>query len=128
MSEAAGEFLGSWFGFAASVLEEARLLGTALDDNVTPVQIWPGHFDAAIEIGDAARGRRATYGASPGDAGHDAPYLYVASWAEIDRDLPFWNGAGFNGASLPYARLVDAEDARAQALAFFEEGYAILHT
>ena len=127
VSEAVGDFLGSWFGFAASVLEEARLLGTAPDDDVTPVQIWPGHFDPAIEIGDADSGRRATYAASPGDGGHDAPYLYVASWGEVDRNLAFWNGAGFNGASLPYDQIVDAEDPRTLALAFFSQGYDILH-
>ena len=68
-------FLAGWYGFAWSVLEELR----ADAESVEPsrVQLWPEHFDAAFDwhFGDC----HATFGASPGDASHDAPYLYVVS-------------------------------------------------
>lgn len=122
-----GAFLGDWFGFGTSVLEEARLLATAPDDDLSRVQMWPGHFDPAFEMGSLEAGRRATYGASPGDASHDEPYFYVASWGDIDRANDYWNDDGFNGGSLPYADLLTAEDPRSLALDFFRRGYDILH-
>ncbi len=120
-----GRFLGDWFGFAWSVLEELRLTPDA--DDVSRTQLWPGHFDPAIEMGDADAGRRATYGASPGDGAHPGPYLYVAAWGEIDRADPFWNDAAFDGGSLGYAELLAADDPVATALAFFRRGHDILH-
>ncbi|MEM7286718.1 MAG: hypothetical protein AAF480_10240 [Actinomycetota bacterium] len=125
--EDVGAFLGDWFGFGTSVLEEARLLATAPDDDLSRVQMWPGHFDPAFEMGSLEAGRRATYGASPGDASHDEPYFYVASWGEIDRAEQYWNDDGFNGGSLSYAELLAADDPRALALDFFRRGYDILH-
>lgn len=125
--EDVGAFLGDWFGFGTSVLEEARLLATAADDDLSRVQMWPGHFDPAFEMGSLEAGRRATYGASPGDASHDEPYVYVASWGDIDRTDPYWNDDGFNGGSLSYAELLAADDPRALALDFFRRGYEILH-
>ena len=125
--EDVGAFLGDWFGFGTSTLEEARLLGVDPDDDVSRVQIWPGHFDPAFEMGSLDAGRRATYGASPGDASHDQPYLYVAAWGDIDRTNPYWNDDGFNGGSLSYADLRAADDPQALALDFFRRGYDILH-
>ncbi len=40
----------------------------------------------------------------------------------------FWNDEAFNGASLPYAALLEAEDPVASALDFLLQGYGILHT
>ena len=125
--EDVGAFLGDWFGFGTSVLEEARLLATAPDDDLSRVQMWPGHFDPAFEMGSLEAGRRATYGASPGDGSHDEPYLYVASWGDIDRSNEYWNDDGFNGGSLSYAELLAADDPRALAQDFFRRGYDILH-
>ncbi|MEQ8719338.1 MAG: hypothetical protein RIE08_17155 [Acidimicrobiales bacterium] len=117
------DFVADWFGFATSVLEEMRLTGGALD--VSRVQLWPGHFDVAIEIGDGDSGRRATYGASPGDTAHDAPYLYIAPWASVPDDA-FWDSNAFTGAELGYADILDADDQRGRALGFFREGHRIL--
>ncbi len=119
------DFFGDWFGFAASVLEELRLTPGAVD--VSRTQIWPGHLDAAIEMGDADAGRRATYGASPGDADHPEPYLYVGPWGDIDRSLDFWNDRHFPGASLAYAELSSAGDQRTRALRFFGRAHTLLH-
>lgn len=115
-----GEFLGAWFGFSWAVLEELRLTPDAVD--VGRPQLWPGHFDPALEMGPVDAGR-ATYGCSPGDADHDEPYLYVAAWGEIDRRDMFWNSESFNGGSLPYAELRAAADPFAAALGFFRAGY-----
>lgn len=126
VSEQSGAFLADWFGFATSVLEEVRLLGADGDD-VSRVQIWPGHFDPAVEIGDADAGQRASYGASPGDADHDEPYLYVGAWGEVDRSNPFWNDTSFNGASMSYAELRATDDPWLAAVDFFGRGYSVLH-
>ncbi len=53
-------------------------------------------------------GRRATYGASPGDENHPGPYLYVSAWDAVDPADPFWNSEFFTGASLPYERLLES--------------------
>ena len=116
-----GEFLAAWFGFAWSVLEELRLTDGAVD--VDRTQLWPGHFDPAIAMGDAESGSRATYGASPGDAGHDEPYLYVGAWGDVDRTDPYWNETSFNGASMAYAELRAAEEPVTTAIEFFRSGY-----
>lgn len=117
-------FLGDWFGFGTAVLEELRVTPGAED--VGRVQLWPGHLDPAVEIGSQDAGQRATYGASPGDHAHGEPYLYVGAWGDVDRSDPFWNEDNFNGASLPFADLVDADDQYQAALDFFQSGLAKL--
>lgn len=110
--------LGSWFGFAWSVLEQLRFEGRSLSPG--RVQLWPEHFDAAVELGEESAGRRAAFGASPGDDAHPEPYLYVAPWHE--RAGAFWNDGAFGGASLTHATLLTADDQRERALAFFRRG------
>ena len=110
-------FIGDWFGFAASVLEELR--AGAGDWDETRVQIWPEHFDAAVELGSEAAGARAAYGCSPSDEGH--PSL-TATWRRGSPTASrgeLWNATGFTGAELPYASLLAAGDQRAAALEFF---------
>lgn len=117
--------LAAWFGFGWSVLEE--ILRDARDDeDPGRVQLWAEHFDPATEIGDADAGSRASFGASPGDADHAEPYLYVGAWGEIDRSESFWNDTHFNGGSLSYAQLLAADDQRQTALDFFRDGLALL--
>jgi len=113
--------IGDWFGFAASVLEEARRAPHGAE--VSRVQLWPEHFDLAFEMGSADEGRRASYGASPGDDAHPEPYLYVAAWGQIDRSDTYWNDTTFNGAGLTYRDLLAADDQRGAALAFLRRGY-----
>ena len=116
----AGAFLGDWFGFSWAVLEELRVTPGATDAERT--QLWPGHFDPAAAIGDADRDQRATYGCSPGDEAHDEPYLYVGAWGDVDRDDPYWNETSFNGASLPHAALLKADNAVQAAIDFLRAG------
>jgi hypothetical protein len=110
--------LGDFYGFACSVLEELRHEQPNEDPSL--VQLWPEHFDIAIELGSEAKGVRANYGASPGDTDHDEPYLYVGPWtADVSGEL--WNGRGFKGAELAYAELLEAPDQRLAALRFMRE-------
>jgi hypothetical protein len=114
-AEAAGA-LGDYFGFATSVLEALRAAHPSLDPS--RVQLWPEHFDVSVELGSEGEGRRAGYGASPGDEEHPEPYLYVVPWGAVP-DGPRWQAKGFNGAQLDYAQLLEAGDQRAAALEFF---------
>ena len=118
-SSNAAAALGDWFGFGTSVLEQARRTEGATD--VSRVQLWPEHFDLAFEMGTGES--RASYGASPGDAAHPDPYLYISAWEEIDRSEPFWNDSAFNGASFSYRMLLEAPDQRRAALEFFDRGF-----
>ncbi len=109
--------LASWFAFGAGVLEELRA-ETALEHDPTPAQLWPEHFDIAIELGSDAAGARAGYGASPGDELHAEPYLYVVPWsAPVQGEL--WTATAFTGAQLSYADLLASDDRRATALDFY---------
>ncbi|MGA2320405.1 MAG: hypothetical protein ABSG95_06650 [Solirubrobacteraceae bacterium] len=120
----ASAFLGDWFGFGASVLEELRA-GASEELEPSRVQLWPEHFDLSVEIGSEHDGWRAGYGASPGDELHAAPYLYVVPWGELPGG-ELWRATAFRGAELPYATLQAARDQRGAALAFFGERLAAL--
>lgn len=112
----AARFLGRWFGFAARVLETVRAeCGPAHDPS--RVQLWPEHFDLAVELGAEAAGQRAAYGLSPGDASHPAPYLYVAPW-QAPPPGELWQAAGFAGAELSYAELRASADPLQAAVTF----------
>lgn len=99
-------FLGAWFGFVTSVLEQLRAEART-EWEPSRVQLWPEHFDVAVELGSEELEQRAAYGGSPCDEGHAEPYLYVAPWT----------GSGL--VEMSYADLLEAEDQRAAALAFF---------
>jgi hypothetical protein len=120
----ASAFLGEWYGFAASVLEELRAeAGEAVDPS--RVQLWPEHFDLAVELGREDANARAAYGCSPGDDLSDEPYIYVAPWAAPPPG-ELWQAAGFTGALMPFAELRDAPDQRTAALEFFRTRLAAL--
>lgn len=102
----ASTWLGDLFGFGTSVLEQLRAEAPA-GSQPSRVQLWPEHFDLAVEIGDESAGRRAGFGISPGDDTTPEPYLYVTPWAT----------EGYESA--PVRAILDAPDQRAAALAFF---------
>ena len=111
--------IGDWFGFAASVLEELRT--EALPEEApSRVQLWPEHFDIALEMGAEGAGKRAGYGASPGDDVHNEPYLYVVPWVMVEDDV-WWNDTHFKGARLDYHELLEQDDQRGFALEFFRK-------
>jgi hypothetical protein len=117
---AGSAFLGDWYGFAASALEELRAQASAgLDPS--HVQLWPEHFDIAIEVGSADAGTRAAYGLSPGDELHDEPYVYVAPWEPDRAQGELWNAETFRGAELSHAQLLSADDQRTFVVAWLRE-------
>jgi hypothetical protein len=123
VGEQASADLARWYAFVTQVLEKLRADATETDD-VSPVRIWPEHFDAAIDLGSVADGRRATYGGSPADAGHPYPYLYASPWeGRID---PFFGDPSFKGASLSHAELVAADEPHSAALAFLRRARRIV--
>ena len=114
----AARFLGDWFCFATLVIARLRI-GAANELEPSWVQLWPEHFDVATELGSEDRGLRAAYGASPGDAEHPEPYVYVAPWtARPEGGL--WNATAFAGAEMPYRELLAAGDPEAAAADFFD--------
>jgi hypothetical protein len=118
---ASARMLGDWFGFGASVLEALRAAVPASEEPAR-VQLWPEHFDLSVDLGVEADGRRATFGASPGDEAHPEPYLYVTPWSA--QQGAFWNEDKY--ASFPFSELVAAPDQRARAAAFFAEARSVL--
>lgn len=127
IDDEAARMLGQWFNFGTEVLERLRRHGSDADD-VSEVQLWPEHFDPACELGDADQGRRASFGASPGDGGHPEPYLYVSPWSAIDEDDAYWNDESFDGSSLGYADLVAADDPVTTGVEFLLRGHRLLHS
>ena len=115
-------FLGNWWGMGTAALETVRADKETVDPS--RVQMWPGHFDPAIEVGD--EDRRGSYGASPGDGTSDEPYLYVSVWwpdrLKIDTGDAYWNAEGFVGARLGLTELASTDDPVATAANFFRSG------
>lgn len=107
----AARVIAEWFALVDAALEHLRR--DAVGPEPAPTQLWPEHFDLAITIGEV------NYGGSPGDAGHDRPYLYVGPWDPQPAD-EFWNEPF--GASRPAAEVGSIDD----ALAFFRTGQARL--
>lgn len=120
----AAAVLAAWFDIATSVLEALRSSATA-QDSPSETQLWPEHFDVALELGSEQDATRATFGASPGDAAHSLPYLYVTRWPGVADD-PFWDDEAFAGASLGYLALAEAPDAAARGIEFYAAARAVL--
>lgn len=115
---AAARVLGDWYGMCCSLLEQLRAEDTnAADHAPSRVQIWPEHFDIAVDLGP--EGARANYGGSPGDDQHSEPYLYVGPW-DAGRTGDFWNEPF--GASLSYADILSGAD----PLTFLRQGRDLL--
>jgi hypothetical protein len=82
--------LGEFYAFVAAALP-------------APGQIWPEHFDLAIDINEV------NYGGSPGDDAYPEPYLYVGPFDRSDTtsfDDPW-------GWTLHYRGVRDLDHARA---------------
>jgi hypothetical protein len=116
--------LAAWFALGWAALGSLRADAPPTDAASDPT-LWPEHFDAAIDLGDEAFGARGTFGASPGDAAHPEPYLYVTHWTEVPDD-PYWNDAAFAGASRSYSEVAAAPDATVTTQSFFARGRATL--
>ena len=113
----------AWSSFAADVLGQFATEIAHADPSA--LVLWPEHFDQAFFTNEPDESRRANYGASPGDAGHPEPYLYVGPWTAV-AEHEFWNATHFNGAVLPLSQLVAVDDPLAAALQFLRSGHARL--
>jgi hypothetical protein len=119
----AARTLAAWYGFTAELLE--AFAGEIVEARPSPLILWPEHFDQAFYTEDEDESRRANYGASPGDEGHQEPYLYIGPWGSTAAD-EFWNAVAFNGAVFPLSSLVGAADPADKALRFLRAGRALL--
>lgn len=124
IDRSAAAALAAWFALGTAVLDALRAVSAA-EDAPSEVQLWPEHFDVALEVGREADAARATFGASPGDALHALPYLYVTRWPGVADD-PFWGDEAFGGASLDYRELASAPDARARGAEFYATARTVL--
>jgi hypothetical protein len=127
IDRASSLLLGDWFQFGFSVLNDLRTRGEK-DDDISEAQMWPEHFDAATELGNQDAGRRASFGASPGDDAIPEPYFYVAPWSEIDKSDAYWNAEHFGGSVLSYAGLARSDEPHSTALEFLWAGYQKLRS
>jgi hypothetical protein len=117
-------FLADWYAFGANQLLELRTsAGAGAEPSM--IQLWPEHFDIALELGSEAAGKRANYGFSPGDEDHPEPYLYVGPWIAPETG-PLWNATGFPGAELGYSELLAAPGPVQAARAFLRTRFDAL--
>ena len=122
--------LAAWFRFGWEILDALSMDGDS--PHASEPQLWPEHFDPAIEIGDPAGTTRASYGFSPGDVSADAtagpeplPYVYVAPWYPDEKpSSAYWSGGRM--AILRYSDLAAERDPAAAAHAFLVEGRSLL--
>lgn len=116
---AAARALAGWYAKTNAALDLV-VAGVGGDAVPTLVQLWPEHFDAALDLA-VSPDIRVNLGGSPGDGFSADPYLYVGPWTD-DRpgDPEFWN-APF-GAVLGYEALAAEPDPVATAAAFFLHG------
>ena len=116
---ASASALATWYATVGTALDRV-VAGLPAESSPSLVQLWPEHFDVALDAA-ATSERRANLGGSPGDGFHDGPYAYVGPWTD-DRpgDESFWN-APF-GAVLVYRDLVGADDPVGLLTEFFSEG------
>jgi hypothetical protein len=100
--------IADWFSLTIDAL--GAFAGEHHDEAPSDATLWPEHFDLGLSVAEV------NYGGSPGDDGHDEPYIYVGPWTA--RKGPFWNedfGATRSGPSITNV---------AGALAFLTEGHA----
>jgi hypothetical protein len=114
----AAERLAGFHAFGARVLD-ALLATVSPADEASAIVLWPEHFDIAVEVGPEQLGRRATYGASPGDDDHPEPYVYVVPW-QAQTSGGIWNATGFGGAELDYDELLAADGPEEKVADFFD--------
>lgn len=116
---AASAWLGQWFEAAFEALRTVAADEASVD--ASEPQLWPGHFDPAIEVGD--EDNRGSYGASPGDHSMDEPYLYLSIWYPdrigVDSSDAIWNAPAFTGSMLKLSDFPAGADPVAVAVNFW---------
>ncbi|MDQ6613961.1 MAG: hypothetical protein M3083_04250 [Actinomycetota bacterium] len=111
--------LGACYAFADHVLG----LLAADEKAVTDPQLWPEHFDLAVQV-DLGETITVNVGLSPGDQAFPDPYFYVGPHDTNHLTGTYWN-APF-GAILPYDALISATSPQQRARRFITEGLDLL--
>jgi hypothetical protein len=114
----AAAVLYEWWAFGDAVL---RQLVARPGESISPIVLWPEHFDIAITLTTAA-GLGMNLGFSPGDEFCEQPYVYAGPWEA--QSGPFWN-APF-GAYRTYQQIAASDGSRAAAAEFLEQARAML--
>ncbi|MGQ0849302.1 MAG: hypothetical protein ACT4OP_09325 [Actinomycetota bacterium] len=127
LDPAAVEVASAVIGLAYSVLEQLRCEADE-SDRPSRVQLWPEHFDVAVEIGDETSGRRSAFGVSPGYAAHPEPFVYVSPWDKSRLTDRYWNADFFQGSIMDFEELRAAEDQRGATLRFLRTGLSLMRT
>ncbi|MDH3310050.1 MAG: DUF5996 family protein [Gammaproteobacteria bacterium] len=111
-----------------------------LGANTSPVQLWPHHFDLAMNwfsgrkvpgadpADEEAFEEQMNFGFSTGDDSIPDPYFYITAYplpAELVKTLlppdASWHTQGWTGAILPYASLTTAERPEEKLLGFLQQ-------
>lgn len=114
----AARALAGWYEFSNARLVELR--DAFETQRPSEIQLWPEHFDVALDLGDADAGTRANFGASPGDGAIAEPYLYIGPW-DAARRTGVLGGFPF-GAARTYGELRHEPDPVAAARRFLRDG------
>lgn len=127
VNAASADLLGRWYAVVAEALD-AVLAETDAWANPSRAQLWPEHFDLALDVAfdrSAPGDQRVNLGGSPGDESHQMPYLYVGPWTgDRPGDAEFWN-APF-GAVMSSAQVLAADSPVDVAARFFRDGLRLL--
>lgn len=114
--------LADWYSVVSQALDRV-LADTTAAATPTLAQLWPEHFDVALDLAfdeSSPSERRVNLGGSPGDEFHPEPYLYVGPWTPDRPGEPaFWN-APF-GAVIG-VEVMSADDPAEAATGFFRAG------
>ncbi len=98
---AAAAVLCAWWRFGDEAL---RRVVAGPGESLSPIVLWPEHFDVAVTLTTAAG--ELNLGFSPGDGFCAEPYVYAGPWTQ--RTGEFWN-APF-GAYRTYSQIGSADD------------------
>jgi hypothetical protein len=99
--------LADWYQLGDAAMQR---FAAEVGSDAGPPILWPEHFDLGITIDSV------NYGASPGDAYVDRPYLYVGPPAGSPVRDAFWN------ASFGATKTIDEIASPDDAVHFFHEG------
>jgi hypothetical protein len=99
--------LADWYQLGDAAMQR---FAAEVGSDAGPPILWPEHFDLGITIDSV------NYGASPGDAYVDHPYLYVGPPAGPPVRDAFWN------ASFGATKTIDEIASPDDAVHFFHEG------
>ncbi len=119
IDDEAAAALADWYAITATALDRV-VVALPADASPSVVQLWPEHFDVALDAAGSPA-VRVNLGGSPGDGFDAEPYAYVGPWTD-DRpgDAEFWN-APF-GAVLSHGTIVGDPDPVARLTEFFLAG------